>query len=114
MSAHPYLRKLGLDGVPPGQKESVILENANSAQMGIKTSQGDFDAVREGKTSCVKREDGAYYNMKMPMFDARNRRIGILVMEIPFTAVKDDAAAIQRSEEIRGELSRQISSLDAL
>jgi len=114
MSAHPYLRKMGLHGVPPGQTDSVILANANSTRIGVKTTQGDFDAVKEGKTSRARREDGAYYNMKMPMFDAANRRIGILVMEIPFTAVKDDAGATQRAEELRSELSRQIPAFDAL
>jgi DNA-binding beta-propeller fold protein YncE len=114
MSAHPYLRKMGLHGVPPGQTDSVILANANSTRVGVKTTQSDFDAVKEGKTSCAKREDGAYYNMKMPMFDAANRRIGILVMEIPFTAVRDEAGAVQRAEELRSELSRQIPAFGAL
>jgi hypothetical protein len=114
MSAHPYLRKMGLHGIPPGQTDSVIVANANSTRIGFKTTQGDFDAVKEGKTSCAKREDGAYYNMKMPMVDAENRRIGILVMEIPFTAVKDEAGAIQRAEELRSELSRQIPAFGAL
>jgi DNA-binding beta-propeller fold protein YncE len=114
MSAHPYLRKMGLHGTPSGQTDSVILANANSTRIGVKTTQGDFDAVKEGKTSCARREDGAYYNMKMPMLDAANRRIGILVMEIPFSAVKDEASAIRRAEELRSELSRQIPSFDAL
>jgi hypothetical protein len=55
MSAHPDLRKMGLDAVPPGAKESVIIANTNTSRIGYKSSQGDLDEVKDGKTYCGKR-----------------------------------------------------------
>jgi DNA-binding beta-propeller fold protein YncE len=114
MSAHPYLRKMGLHGVAPGTDISVILANANATRVGFKTSESDFAAVKEGKTSCARRDDGSYYNMKMPMFDAAKRRFGILVMEIPYTSAKDEQDAIRQAEDLRQELSRQIPDYQSL
>jgi DNA-binding beta-propeller fold protein YncE len=114
MSAHPYLRKMGLHGIAPGTDFSVILANANAPRIGFKTSESDFAAVKEGKTSCAKREDGSYYNMKMPMFDAEGRRIGILVMEIPYTSATGEQDAIDQAESLRKELAKQIPSYSAL
>jgi hypothetical protein len=108
MSAHPYLRKMGLHGVPPGTKISVIIANVNATRIGFKTSESDFAAVKDGQTSCARRDDGSYYNMKMPMFDAAGRRIGILVMEIPYTSASDEQDAIRQAEALRKELASQI------
>jgi hypothetical protein len=66
MSAHPDLRKMGLHAVPPGAKESVIIANTNTSRIGYKSSQGDLDAVKDGKTYCAKRDDGAFFNVKTP------------------------------------------------
>jgi hypothetical protein len=48
------------------------------------------------------------------MFDAANRRIGILVMEIPVTAASDDADAIKIAEDLRRHLSQSIPDLSYL
>jgi hypothetical protein len=61
-----------------------------------------------------KKDDGAFYNLKLPLEDAAGRRIGILVMEIPFTSAADETEAIGKAEKIRGELARQISTYDRL
>jgi DNA-binding beta-propeller fold protein YncE len=114
MSAHPYLRKMGLHGIAPGTSTSVILANANATRIGFKTSDSDFAAVKEGKTSCARRDDGSYYNMKMPMFDATGRRIGILVMEIPYTSATGEQDAIGQAESLRKELAAKIPSYSAL
>ena len=114
LSEHPDLRKMGLHAVPPGGTDSVIIANANTSRIGVKSSAGDLDAVREGKTYCAKKDDGAFYNLKLPLEDAAGRRIGILVMEIPFTSAANETEAIARAEKIRGELARQISTYDRL
>ena len=59
-------------------------------------------------------EDGEFYNMKMPMFDAQHRRIGILVMEIPCTDVSSEQEAAQKADQIRSEVSAQIPDLQSL
>jgi hypothetical protein len=114
MSAHPDLRKMGFHGVPPGGKDSVIIANANTVRIGFKSSAGDLDAVKDGKTYCIKRDDGSFYNAKLPLKDASGKTIGILVMEIPFTSVADEAGAVHMAEEIREELAPKIPSYGVL
>jgi hypothetical protein len=112
LSSHPFLRKMGLHAIAPGQTVSVIIANGNATRIGIPTTKGDFEAVASGATYCKKTD--SYYNLKLPMFDAANRRIGLLVMEIPLTSAADDAAAIKIAEDLRRGLSQSIPSLSYL
>ncbi len=114
LSAHPDLRKMGLHAVPPGGRGSVIVANANTSRIGMPSSAGDLDAIKEGKTFCAKRDDGAFFNMKLPLRDASGHAIGILVMEIPYTSAADEAAAIREAEGIRQELAQQVPNRDWL
>lgn len=114
LSAHPDLRKMGLHAVPPGGKDSVIIANANTSRIGIKSSAGDLDAVKEGRTYCARKDDGAFYNLKLPLQDASGRVIGILVMEMPYTSAAGETQAIRKAEEIRRELAQKIPDYQAL
>jgi hypothetical protein len=114
LSAHPDLRKMGLHAVPPGGKDSVIIANANTARIGVKSSAGDLEAVKDGKTYCAKKDDGAFFNLKLPLHDSSGRNIGILVMEIPYTSAADETQAVRQADEIRRELAQQIPDHDSL
>jgi hypothetical protein len=114
LSTHPELRKLGLHVVPPGQTDSLIIANANSSRIGFKSTGGDLDAVKDGKTYCSKKDNGAFYNLKLPLLDAAGQRIGILVMEMPFTSASDNVDAVAKAEAIRAELAKQIPGLNSL
>jgi DNA-binding beta-propeller fold protein YncE len=114
LSSHPYLRKMGLHAIPPGGSEMILIANGNATRLGIHTSAGDFAAVKDGKTYGPYIADGDFYNMKMPMFDARGRHIGILVMEIPGTSASNEQDAANQAEAIRKELSEKIPGLERL
>jgi DNA-binding beta-propeller fold protein YncE len=114
LSRHRFLRKIGLHGVPPGKKISILLANGNETRLGIETTSGDFAAVRSGRFYGPLIQDGAYYNVKLPLFDAAKRRIGIIVMEIPQSAVPNEAGAERTAYAVRSEVSSQIPSLAAL
>lgn len=114
LSAHPDLRKMGIHAVPPNGTDSVIIANANMSRIGIKSSAGDLAAVKDGNTYCVRRDDGAFFNLKMPLRDASGNTIGILVMEMPYTSAAGEKEAIQKAESIRSELAREIPDRDAL
>jgi hypothetical protein len=114
MSEHPDLRKMGLHAVPPGGHDSVIIANLNTTRIGIKSSDGDLDAVKDGKTYCARRDDGSFYSVKQPLRDAPGKIIGILVMEIPYTSAADEAAAIGEGEAIGREVAQRIPSYDSL
>jgi hypothetical protein len=114
LSSHPYLRKIGLHVIPPSGKEMILIANGNATRLGIHTSPGDFAAVKDGKTYGPYNADGGFYNMKMQMFDAKGRRIGILVMEIPGTTASSEQDAARQAEAIRKELSDKIPSREQL
>jgi hypothetical protein len=114
LSAHPLLRRMGLHVIPPGRQNMILIANGNATRLGIRTSDGDFAAVKSGGIYGPRIEDGQFYNMKMPMFDAQGRRIGILVMEIACTDAVSEKDAAQKAAVIRDEVSKKIPSLDAL
>jgi len=114
LSAHPLLRRMGLHVIPPGREHMILIANGNATRLGIRTSEGDFAAVKSGKIYGPRIEDGNFYNMKMPMFDAQGRPIGILVMEIAGTDVASEEDAAQKAAAIRKEVESKIPSLESL
>jgi hypothetical protein len=114
LSAHPLLRKIGLHAVPPGGHDMVIIANGNATRIGVPTSQSDFVAVKGGGIYGPRIADGEFYNMKMPMFDAQGRRIGILVMEIAGTDAVSEEDAAHKAAAIREEVSKRIPNLGSL
>ena len=114
LSAHPHLRKMGLHVIPPGGNTMILIANGNATRLGIHTSEGDFAAVKSGGIYGPRNDDGQFYNMKMPMFDAQGRRIGILVMEIPCTEAASEEEAAHQAAAIRAEVAAKIPSLESL
>jgi hypothetical protein len=114
LSSHPLLRRMGLHVIPPGGEHMILIANGNATRLGIRTSEGDFGAVKSGKIYGPRNEDGNFYNMKMPMFDAQGRRIGILVMEIAGTDAASEEDAAQKAAAIRKEVESKIPSLESL
>jgi hypothetical protein len=114
LSRHPTLRRMGLHVIPPGQSTMILIANGNETRLGIHTSQSDFDAVKSGEIYGPRIADGEFYNMKMILFDAQHRKIGILVMEISCTDANSEQQAAQKADQIRNEVSAQIPDLQSL
>jgi hypothetical protein len=85
-----------------------------AAEDDLKRTSVDLDAVKDGKTYCVKKDDGSFFNAKLPLKDASGNVIAILVMEIPFTSAPTEEKAIQTAEEIRQELAKEIPDYQSL
>ena len=114
LSSHPLLRRMGLHVIPPGGDDMILVANGNATRIGIRTSESDFAAVKNGGIYGPRIADGEFYNMKMPMFDAQGRRIGILVMEIACTDAVSEEDAARKAAAIREEVSKKIPSLTSL
>jgi hypothetical protein len=114
LSRFPFLRKLGLHGIRPGEKVSVLLANGNATRRGIRTTRDDFAAVARSAAYAPLIADGDFYNVKLRMYDAAGRRIGLLVMEIPHVAAPTYAAAVAKANAVRAAVSAQIPSLRSL
>jgi hypothetical protein len=111
---HPTLRRMGLHAIPPGQQTMVIIANVNETRIGVHTSASDFAGTKDGKITGPRINDGQFFNMKMPMFDAQGKTIGILVMEIPWTDAANEQDAARQAESIRAEIAKKIPAVDAL
>ena len=105
---------MGLHAIPPDGKDSVIIANFNTSRIGIKSSAGDLEAVKDGKTSCVRKDDGSFYNLKLPLKDTAGQVIGILVMEMPYSSAANELEAIAKAEQIRQDLAQQIPNAQSL
>ena len=114
MSAHSDLRKMGIHAIPPGGHDSLIIANVNTTRIGIKSSDGDLDAVKDGKIYCAKKDDGTFYNVKQPLKDASGKVIGILVMEIPYSSAATEDDAVREGESIGREVAQRIPNYDSL
>jgi hypothetical protein len=89
----------------------ILIANGNATRIGIRTSASNFAAVKNGGIYGPRIEDGEFYNMKMPLFDAQRRSIGILVMEIACTdAVSEQDAAHQSGSHTRRSLEEDSQS----
>lgn len=100
--------------IPHEQQISILIANGNVTRLGIRTTDGDFAAVKDGKTYGPKIENGSFYNMKLPMFDCQGSRIRLLVMEIPSTSARDADDAGRQAEAIRTEVAQKIPNLQSL
>src|SRR5215831_8682198 len=105
---------MSFHAVPPDGQKSLIIANVNTTRIGIPSSDGDLTSTRDGQTSCSKKDDGAYYGVKQPLRDASGKRIGILVMEMPYTSATNEQDAIQKAEAIGREVAQAIPSFDWL
>ena len=94
LSAHPDLRKMGLHAVPRAGRQRDHRPGKHQPDRRQVIARG-FRG-RKGRPGILrKKEDGSFYNLKLPLIDAAGRRIGILVMEIPFTSAADEAGHSQ-------------------
>jgi DNA-binding beta-propeller fold protein YncE len=114
LSAHPLLRRMGLHVIPPGHENMILIANGNATRLGIRTSESDFAAIKSGGIYGPRIEDGEFYNMKMSMFDAQGRKIGILVMEIACTDAVSEEDAARKAATVRDAVSKKIPSLESL
>lgn len=114
-AAHPELKKIGLHVVPPGETESCIIANPVTSKIGKVSSARDLTVVTSGQPKVYPHpEEGGFFDLGLPMFDAGKRPIGLMVMEVPykFAMNSDDALAI--GLKIRDEIAAQIPDKQAL
>jgi hypothetical protein len=58
----------------------------------------------------AKDDRGKFYDLKLPLADAKGRAIGLTVMEIPFGAARDENDALAKAAVVRDEMQKRISS----
>ncbi len=114
MSQHPELQKMGLHAVPPGGQDELIIACSVPSKIGKKSSPGDLETEHSGKPSVKAVSDKSFYDLALPLEDAGKHPIGMIVMEMPFTAASSPEEAVQKAQAITDRVEQQIPTLDAL
>jgi hypothetical protein len=92
LSAHAYVRKMGLHPIPPGENESVIIANGNASRIGM-------------RSAVLQREDA----------DVRHiGSVGIFLTETPYTSAKNQQEAVRLAEGLRKGVSLEIPNSEVL
>jgi hypothetical protein len=114
-ASHPELKKIGLHVVPPGETESCIIANPITSKIGKVSSPRDLTVVTSGQPRVYPHpEEGGFFDLGLPMFDANQRPLGLMVMEIPYKVAPTADDALRRGLKIRDEIAARIPNKQAL
>jgi hypothetical protein len=114
-AAHPELKKIGLHVVPPGETESCIIANPITSKIGKVSSPRDLTVVTSGTAKVYPHaEEGGFFDLGLPMFDAQKRPLGLMVMEIPYKFASTNDDALKMGLKIRDEIAARIPNKQAL
>ena len=111
---HLEVQKIGLHVVPPGLSYAVVIANNLPAKIGQKDSDNDMAVERSGQPKVVRREEGSFYDLYLPIKDASDRPVGMITMEIPFKFASSEENALKNGEAICAEIQHKIPNKDAL
>jgi hypothetical protein len=111
---HLEVQKIGLHVVPPGLSYAVVIANNLPAKIGQKDSDNDMAVERSGQPKVVRREEGSFYDLYLPIKDASDRPVGMVTMEIPFKFASSEEDALKNGEAICAEIQHKIPNKDAL
>jgi DNA-binding beta-propeller fold protein YncE len=114
MSAHPELQKMGIHVIPPGGTDDCIIACSVPSKIGKKSSPADLDVEKSGKPTVKTVNEGSFYDLALPLADAGNHPIGMIVMEMRFSGASGPEDAVQKATAIRDNMQRQIPNLQAL
>jgi len=107
----PELIYLGLHGVTPHSKQSVIFASTKPDKIGKKSSCADLHVVEKGIP--VMEMKGKTTTVLERLLDSKGRTIGLIVVGFDLGEGEESQAA-KLSKELGEELAKQISSKDQL
>jgi len=114
MSAHPELQKMGIHVIPPGGKDDCIVACSVPSKIGKKSSDADLDVERSSKPTVKAVTEKSFYDLALPLADAGNHPIGMIVMEMRSSGASSPDDALQKATAIRDNMQKQIPNLQAL
>jgi hypothetical protein len=107
----PQLIYLGLHGVTPHSKNSVIFASTDSGKIGKKSSCADLHVVDKGIP--VMEMKGKSTTVLERLLDSSGHTVGLIVVGFDFTDGQE-AEAAKLAKEVGDELARQIPSKSKL
>ena len=114
MSARPELQKLGIHVVPPGGKDDLIVACSVPSKIGKKSSPADLAVEHSGQPAVKTVSDKSFYDLALPLADAKGHAVGMIVMEIRFAGASSPEDAVAKAQTITNDIEAKIPRLEAL
>jgi hypothetical protein len=114
MSAHPELQKMGIHVIPPGAQDDIIIACSVPSKIGKKSSIADLQVEHSGKPTVKTVTDKQFYDLALPLSDAQNHSVGMIVIEMRFTGARSPEDSLTKAWAIVKEMESKIPDLEAL
>lgn len=105
---------MGIHVIPPGEKDEAIIACSVPSKIGKKSSPTDLEIEQTGKPAVKTVTDGSFYDLALPLTDANQHPIGMIVMEMRFTGASSADDSIAKAQAITNAIEAKIPSLTAL
>ncbi len=105
---------MGIHIIPPDGRDELIIACSVPSKIGKKSSQGDLEIERAGKPAVKTVTERSFYDLALPLTDAKGQAIGMIVMEMKFSGAATPDDSVTKAQTITKEIEKQIPSRDAL
>jgi iron complex outermembrane receptor protein len=110
LSRHPELIELDIHAIPPGSSDSVIVAAKSRARVGNRSDAEDVAVFKSGQPRVEINQTGNNnVEVGLQLQDVTGRPVGSVEITFPYVAGTDEAALIEKGEDIRNELRRRIA-----
>jgi hypothetical protein len=113
IATYPDLLVLALHVTPPRSSNNVIIAS-NIGLIGKRADAEDLKVINTGETLTRISQFGNRTEVKQPLHDSSQRRIGAIAMVFPYKAGDDKSQFVVRATKIRDELERKIPDVASL
>jgi hypothetical protein len=98
---------------PPNQTENVIIAS-NIGRIGKKADEDDMRVIDTGANNLEVNKTGNHFEDELPLLDQSGNRIGAVGIVFNYKAGDDKQKLAKKAEQVRDEMSKQISSKEKL
>lgn len=114
MTAHPEIIFLGLHVTPPGRENNLIVACSNPDKIGLQSTAADMVFAQPHQAKVFSKPGRNDYEVDLWFGDKAGRTLGMLVVHLNSSAVKDENGALQCALRIQKELQDRIPDRDQL
>lgn len=114
MAAHPEIAFLGLHVTPPGKTNNLIVACSNPDKVGLVSTDADMVFAKPRQAKVFSKPGRNDYEVDLWFGDNAGRTLGMIVVHLNSSVVKNENGALQRARFIENELQKRISDRNDL